>query len=95
VVATGSGSRLTLHIQPRGSRNAIEGLHGDALKVRLTAPPVDGAANEALIRFLAESLGCAKSAVTLSAGTTSRRKTVEVSGLTPVEVGRRLGLGGG
>lgn len=95
VVSLGSGSRLTLHIQPRGSRNAVEGLHGDALKVRLTAPPVDGAANEALIRFLAEMLGCSRSALTLTSGATSRRKTIEVTGLDPAEVRKRLGLGEG
>lgn len=87
------GVRLALHIQPRGSRNAIEGLHGDAIKVRLTAPPVEGAANEALVRFLAETLGCPRSAVTLVAGATSRRKTVEVLGIAPDVVRRRFGLG--
>lgn len=89
------GSRITLHIQPRGSRNAVEGLHGGALKIRLTAPPVDGAANEALIRFLAEVLGCSRSALTITSGATSRRKTVEIIGQSPAQVSQRLGLGGG
>lgn len=95
VVSLQDGARLTLHIQPRGSRNAIAGVHGDAIKVRLTAPPVDGAANEALIRFLADALGVSRSALTLTSGTTSRRKTVAVAGLGPDQVRARLGLGGG
>lgn len=95
VVSQKDGARLTLHIQPRGSRNAVEGVHGDALKVRLTAPPVDGAANEALIRFLAGELGVSRSALTLVSGSTSRRKTVAVEGLGPEQVRARLGLGGG
>ncbi|MFN8652468.1 MAG: DUF167 domain-containing protein [Gemmatimonadales bacterium] len=95
VVSLKDGARLTLHIQPRGSKNAVEGVHGDALKVRLTAPPVEGAANEALIRFLAGELGVSRSALTLVSGATSRRKTVAVTGLGPDQVRARLGLGGG
>lgn len=95
VVSLQEGARLTLHVQPRGARNAIEGVHGDALKVRLTAPPVDGAANEALIRFLAGELGVSRAALTLTSGATSRRKTVAVAGLDPEQVRARLGLGGG
>ncbi len=95
LVPLADGARITLYIQPRGSRNAIEGLHGDALKVRLTAPPVEGAANEALIRFLAEVLGCSRSALTLTSGATSRRKTVEIAGQSPAHIRQRLGLGGG
>lgn len=95
LVAQQDGTRLTLHIQPRGSRNAIEGIHGDALKVRLTAPPVDGAANEALIRFLADALGVSRSALRLTSGATARRKTIMVEGLVPAEVRTRLGLGEG
>lgn len=89
------GARISLHIQPRGSRNAVEGLHGGALKIRLTAPPVEGAANEALIRFLSEVLGCPRSAVRLTGGATSRRKTVEIAGRSPAQIRARLGLGGG
>jgi hypothetical protein len=55
-------------------------MHGDAVKVRLAAPPVDGAANEELIRFVAERLGVPRSAVRIAAGATSRRKVVEVDG---------------
>ena len=71
---------LTLHIQPGAKKTEFAGLHGDALKIRLAAPPVDGKANEALIRFVAETLGLAKSAVSLKSGQTSRRKMLEVQG---------------
>ena len=81
---------LTLHIQPGAKKTECAGRHGDALKIRLAAPPVDGKANDALIRFIAENLGLAKSAVTLKSGQTSRRKVVEVLGVRP-EVVARLG----
>ena len=71
---------LTLHIQPGAKKTEFAGLHGDALKIRLAAPPVDGKANEALIKFVAETLGLAKSAVNLKSGQTSRRKVLEVQG---------------
>ncbi len=71
---------LTLHIQPGAKKTEFAGLHGDALKIRLAAPPVDGKANEALIKFMAERLDLAKSAVTLKSGQTSRRKVLEVAG---------------
>ena len=78
--------RFAVHVQPRASRSEIAGLHGDALKVRLAAPPVDGAANEALIDFLATSLGVARRAVRLVSGPTSRSKVVEVEGVTSAAV---------
>ena len=59
---TATGIRLRLHIQPRASRSELAGRHGNAIKVRLTAPPVDGAANEALLRFLASRLEVSLSA---------------------------------
>jgi uncharacterized protein (TIGR00251 family) len=71
---------LTLHIQPGAKTTEIAGLHGDALKLRLAAPPVDGKANEALIRYLADRLGIPKSAILLRSGQTSRRKMLEVTG---------------
>ena len=90
--ASAGGTRVAIHVQPRAARSETAGLHGDALKVRLAAPPVDGAANEALVRFLAETLGVSRGAVTLVAGAASRRKVVQVAGLAPLEVARRLGL---
>ena len=72
------GVFLRVHVQPRASRSEVAGLHGDALKVRLHAPPVDGAANEELIRFLADALGLRRDAVTLVSGATSRAKLLFV-----------------
>jgi len=74
--------RVSVHVQPRATCSEIVGLHGAALKVRLQAPPVDGAANEALIELLAERLGVARRAVRVVAGASSRAKTVEVDGTT-------------
>ncbi len=79
---------LTLHIQPGAKKTAFAGLHGDALKIRLAAPPVDGKANEALLRFVAEALSLPKSAVSLKSGQTSRRKVLELHGATPEAVTR-------
>ena len=71
---------LTLHIQPGAKKTEFAGQHGDALKIRLAAPPVDGKANEALIKFVAETLNLPKSAVNLKSGQTSRRKVLELQG---------------
>ena len=81
---------LTLHIQPGAKKTEFAGLHGDALKIRLAAPPVDGKANEALIKFMAETLGLTKSAVSLKSGQTSRRKVLEVQGATTEAVARLI-----
>lgn len=70
---------LTLHIQPGAKKTEVCGLHGDALKIRLAAPPVDGKANAALLAFVADCLDLPKSAVSLKSGQTSRRKVVEVA----------------
>lgn len=78
--------RFAVHAQPRASRSEIVGLHGDALKVRLAAPPVDGAANEALVELIARSLGVARRAVRIAAGASSRAKTVEVEGVDAAAV---------
>jgi uncharacterized protein (TIGR00251 family) len=80
---------LTLHIQPGAKKTEVVGLHGDALKIRLAAPPVDGKANAALIGFVAERLGLAKSAVSLKSGQTSRRKVLEIIA-APVDAAQRL-----
>lgn len=77
---------LTLHIQPGAKKTEFAGLHGDALKIRLAAPPVDGKANEALVKFVAETLGLAKAAVSLKSGQTSRRKVLEVIGTSPAAI---------
>ena len=81
---------LTLHIQPGAKKTEVAGVHGDALKIRLAAPPVDGKANAALIAFVADRLGLAKSAVSLKSGQTSRRKVLEVTGAPADTVARLL-----
>ena len=82
----GTVVRVAVHVQPRASRSEIIGQHGAALKVRLQAPPVDGAANEALVHLLADSLGVSRRSVRVVAGATSRTKTVEVDGTTEAAV---------
>jgi len=73
--------RLVVHVVPRAKRTEVAGRHGDALKIKLKAPPVDGAANAELVRFVAEQLGVPRSAVTITAGHTGRRKTLELVGV--------------
>lgn len=79
-VASDGRVTITLHIQPGARKTEVAGLHGDALKIRLAAPPVDGKANEALLRFVAETLKIQRTAVSLKSGQTSRRKALEVIG---------------
>nr|WP_211164127.1 DUF167 family protein [Parazoarcus communis] len=79
---------LSLHIQPGAKRTGFAGLHGEAMKIRLAAPPVDGKANAALCAFLAEFCGVAKSAVVLVSGETSRTKRVRVVGMSPDALAR-------
>jgi uncharacterized protein (TIGR00251 family) len=78
--------RFPVRVQPRASCGAIEGVHGGALKVRLSAPPADGAANEALVELLAEALGVPRRAVRVVAGAASRSKVVEVEGASEARV---------
>ena len=86
----GNPADLVIHVQPRATRTAVVGAHGDAIKIRLAAPPVDGAANEALVRFLAERLGVRPSDVTIVRGVTGRRKVVRVAGMTTAAARDRL-----
>ena len=69
---------LTLHVQPGASRTEVAGLHGDALRIRLAAPPVDGKANAELVRFLAETFAVPRRRVTLMRGEASRHKVVRI-----------------
>jgi uncharacterized protein (TIGR00251 family) len=92
ITTSSAGVRLHVRVQPRASSDEVSGVAGDVIRVRLTAPPVDGAANEALVRFLAARLDVSRSAVTLVSGHTGRTKVVEVNGLSAEEVSRRLGL---
>lgn len=89
---TPDGVRLSIRVQPRASRTEVAGLHGDTLRVRLSAPPVDGAANEALLKFLAEKLSVRRSAVQLISGATSRSKLVSVAGIDLEQASLRLRL---
>jgi len=81
--------RFAVRVQPRAARSEIAGPHGDALKVRLAAPPVDGAANDALIELIADALGVARRNVQIVGGERSRSKVVEVVGVDSESV-RRL-----
>jgi uncharacterized protein (TIGR00251 family) len=83
---------LDVHVQPRARRTEVVGWYGDAVKIRLAAPPVDGAANEELVAFLADEIGVARSSLEIIAGRTSRRKRVAVEGAKRKEVLGRLGL---
>ena len=71
---------LLLHVQPGARKSEVVGRHGDALKVRIAAPPVDNKANAALIAFLSQTLGVEKSAIAIRQGAASRRKLVEITG---------------
>ena len=84
------GVYLAVKVQPRASKNAIGEVLGNELKVKVTAPPVDSAANEALVEFLAKTLGCARNAVRIVRGQTSRHKQVLIVGVGADEIARRL-----
>lgn len=77
---TGDRLVLHLHVQPGAKKTEIQGLHGDCLKIRLAAPPVDGKANECLLRALSDWFDVPLRQISLKSGETSRRKTVEVNG---------------
>jgi hypothetical protein len=87
---TPSGATFAVKIHPRAKKNAITGQVGDALKLALTAPPVDGKANQACIDFFAKLLNVPRSSVTIAAGQTSRNKVIRVAGLSAEEVRARL-----
>ena len=83
---------ISVRVQPRASRTELAGAHGDALKIRLAAPPVDGEANDECVRFLARALGVGRSSVEIVSGHTSKTKVVRVTGVTADEARSRLGL---
>lgn len=88
----GSGTRLVVHVVPCASKSELCGLQGDALKVRLQAPPVDGKANKALCAFIADTLRIPAHDVTLASGATGRHKSLLIPSLPPAEVEKRLGM---
>jgi uncharacterized protein (TIGR00251 family) len=83
---TTGGTLLSVKLQPRASKNEIGGALGDELKIKVTAPPVDSAANQALIELLAEKLGCSRGRVELIRGKTSRHKTILLHGFKAEDV---------
>jgi uncharacterized protein len=85
-----AGISLAVRVIPRGGRTAVAGIRGDALLVRLAAAPVDGAANDALVAFLAETFECPRRDVTLVSGHQSRHKRVTIHGLNEAQVAARL-----
>jgi len=88
--ATEAGLTLRVRVQPRASRDGLSGERDGALVVRLTAPPVEGAANEALARLLGEALGVAPSTVRVVSGASGRNKVVSVAGVDPATARERL-----
>ncbi|MEJ2068285.1 MAG: DUF167 domain-containing protein [Deltaproteobacteria bacterium] len=88
----GTEVTLKVRLQPRASRDGIEGLHGDALKVKVTAPPLEGRANKAVKKLLAEHLGIAPSQVEIIAGERSREKLLRISGISRAEMEKALGI---
>ncbi len=87
---TPAGATFSVKVQPRARKDAITGVAGEALKLALTAPPVEGKANQACIEFLAEFLNVPRASVTIVAGQSSRNKVVCVAGRTAVEVEGRF-----
>jgi uncharacterized protein (TIGR00251 family) len=83
---------LTVHIQPRAKRSEVVGWHGDAIKIRICAPPIGGAANVELIRFVAKAAGVPKKAVRIVSGTTSRHKRLNVRGVSEAHLFASLGI---
>jgi uncharacterized protein (TIGR00251 family) len=89
------GVVLALKVQPRASRDELGPPLGDELKLKITAPPVDSAANEAIVRFLSDILGCPRNAVRLIRGETSRHKQVLLVGWTAEAAAKKLDAGTG
>jgi len=87
---TPGGTTFAVKLHPRARKNAITGELGGALKLALTAPPVEGKANEACIEFLANLFRVPRSSITITSGQTSRRKVIRVAGITAEQVRKRL-----
>jgi uncharacterized protein len=88
-------TRLRLRVSPGTARPGVVGRHGNAWKLRVTEPPEDGRANEAVVRLLADTLSVPRSAVTLVSGHTGRDKIVELAGIDPSQIDRRLSSAAG
>jgi uncharacterized protein (TIGR00251 family) len=90
--ATSDGATFAVKVHPRARKTAITGALGDALKLSITAPPVEGKANRACIEFFAKLLKVPRSSVTIASGESSRNKVVQVTGLSAGEIRKRLDL---
>jgi uncharacterized protein (TIGR00251 family) len=93
VEPTSTGINISVYVAPRAAANKVVGLHSGAIKISLTAPPVDGAANKALLEFLAGALGMPRSSLSLVSGHTSRNKLVRVLGVSVEAAMRKLAPG--
>jgi uncharacterized protein (TIGR00251 family) len=90
VKETSTGATFSVKVHPRARKNAITGIVGDALKLALTAPPVEGKANQSVIEFFADLFEIPRSSVTIASGETSRNKVVRISGMNRTTVEQRL-----
>lgn len=91
-MAAADGVLVRLRVQPRSRVARLDGVQGDRLRLRVPAPPVDGAANASCLDFLATTLGIHRAQIRLQSGATSRDKLVHITGLTPAQVAAALGL---
>lgn len=91
---TAKGLLLPVRAVPRAAKNELQGVHGDALKIRLQAPPVEGKANAALIRFLSDALDIPRTQLSIASGETGRNKAVRITGLSKADLIKKLGLSG-
>lgn len=92
IESTSNGVILTVHVQPKASKTEFVGMHGDALKFRVAAPPLEGEANAALCRHVAKLFSIPQRGVSVSSGQASRKKRIELIGVTEDEVRNILGL---
>ena len=92
ITATATGTLIRLRVQPRASVERLDGIRDGQVRLRLTAPPVDGAANAACIAFLAKTLDVNRAQIRVRSGAKSREKLVHIAGLIPAQVAAALGL---
>jgi uncharacterized protein len=92
IKATSQDVTFAVRVHPRAKKNAITGALGDALKISLTAPPIEGRANEACIAFLAQLLNVPRSSITITSGQGGRNKVIRVVGISAEELRKRLGV---
>jgi hypothetical protein len=89
---TSHGAQFALRVQPRASRNAFAGVMGDAIKLAITAPPVDGKANQAVIQYLSDLFRVPKSSIEIVSGETGRNKVIAIRGMSAAQVLKVLNL---